>query len=167
MFISLRPWRITDAGMLAEYFNNVLIWNNLRDYVPFPYTISDAEKFITAQQEILPVENFVVLNGQEIVGGIGINLRTDVLRMNVDMSYWIAQPFWGLHIATEAVRLMTDYIFETFAINRILGEVFENNRASMRVLEKNGYYLECVRRKGILKNDILIDEYIWVKQKIL
>ena len=34
------------------------------------------------------------------------------------------------------------------------------------VLEKNGYCLESVRRKGILKNDLLIDDFVWVKQKI-
>jgi hypothetical protein len=35
------------------------------------------------------------------------------------------------------------------------------------VLEKNGYFLETVRRKGILKNDYLYDEFVWVKQKII
>jgi RimJ/RimL family protein N-acetyltransferase len=36
----------------------------------------------------------------------------------------------------------------------------------MRVLEKNGFALENVARKGIIKNNILLDNYIWVKQKI-
>lgn len=166
MFISLRPWKDTDADLLAQYFNNTNIWNNLRDYIPYPYTAEDADKFIAAQSEIDPVQNFAILNAQELVGGIGIILRQDVYRMNVELSYWIAEPFWGTGIAQEAVRLMTDYVFETFAINRIVAEVFDYNRASMRVLEKNGYHLECVRRKGVLKNDFLVDEFIWVKQKI-
>ena len=82
------------------------------------------------------------------------------------MGYWVAEPFWGQGIASEAVKLMTQYVFDNYAINRIVCEVFENNKSSMRVLEKNGFYLECVRRKGILKNDLLTDDYIWVKQKI-
>jgi RimJ/RimL family protein N-acetyltransferase len=61
---------------------------------------------------------------------------------------------------------MSDYVFETFAINRIVAEVFDYNKSSMRVLEKNGYYLETVRRKGILKNDLLRDDFVWVKQKV-
>lgn len=166
MFISLRPWQDSDVILLSQYFNNLNIWNNLRDYIPYPYTIEDAEKFISAQSQINPTQNFAILNGQELVGGIGILLKEDVYRMNVELSYWTAEQFWGTGIAKEAVRLMTDYVFETFAINRIVGEVFDFNRASMRVLERNGYYLECVRRKGILKNDYLIDEYIWIKQKI-
>ena len=61
---------------------------------------------------------------------------------------------------------MTDYCFENFAINRIVAEVFEYNKPSMRVLEKNGYFLETVSRKSVLKNDFLVDNFIWVKQKI-
>jgi RimJ/RimL family protein N-acetyltransferase len=33
----------------------------------------------------------------------------------------------------------------------------------MRVLEKNGFYLEGVRRKAVYKNAVLMDDYIWVK----
>jgi RimJ/RimL family protein N-acetyltransferase len=166
MYISLRPWTIEDAATLAAYFNNVHIWNNLRDYIPHPYTEEDAVKFITSQLELSPIQNFAILNENEIVGGIGLVLQEDVYRMNVELGYWVAEPFWGAGIATIAVGLMTTYIFETFAINRIVAEVFDYNKASMRVLEKNGYYLETVRRKGILKNDLLTDDFVWVKQKV-
>jgi RimJ/RimL family protein N-acetyltransferase len=166
MYISLRPWTIEDATTLIAYFNNVNIWNNLRDYIPHPYTAEDAEKFITSQVALFPTQNFAILNEQEIVGGIGITLQDDVYKMNVELGYWVAEPFWGQSIATIAVGLMNQYVFETFAVNRIVAEVFDYNKASMRVLEKNGYYLESVRRKGILKNDMLTDDFVWVKQKI-
>lgn len=163
--VTIRPWQKEDQSILAEYFNNILIWNNMRDYIPHPYTEEHAEKFINAQAGIDPVLNFAILSDGEICGGIGILLKDDIYRMNVELAYWVAEPFWGKGIATEAVRLMTEYTFETFAINRIVAEVFEYNRPSMRVLEKNGYYLQTVSRKGVLKNEYLIDNYIWVKQK--
>ncbi len=156
-----------DAEWLAEHFNNVQIWNNLRDYIPHPYTMGDAEKFITAQENIDPVQNFLVMDEEgKPAGGIGITLKEDIYRMNVELGYWIAEPCWGKGIATEAVRQMTGYTFENWAINRIVAEVFEYNRPSMRVLEKNGFFLENVSRKGILKNGYLWDNFIWVKQKI-
>ena len=163
--VTIRPWQKEDQSLLAEYFNNILIWNNMRDYIPHPYTEEHAEKFINAQSGIDPAQNFAILADGEICGGIGILLKDDIYRMNVELAYWVAEPFWGKGIATEAVRLMTEYTFETFAINRIVAEVFEYNRPSMRVLEKNGYYLQTVSRKGVLKNEYLIDNYIWVKQK--
>jgi RimJ/RimL family protein N-acetyltransferase len=166
MYITLRPWTLDDVATLTEYYNNVNIWNNLRNYIPHPYTTADAEKFINTQIEIFPTLNFAILNEDEIVGGIGITLLDDVYVMNVELGYWIAEPFWGQGIATIAVGLMTQYVLETFAINRIVAEVFDYNKASMRVLEKNGYYLESVRRKGILKNEFLYDDFVWVKQKL-
>lgn len=166
MNISLQPWKKEDALTLSGYYNNPNIWINLRDNIPNPYAREDAEKFIEAQSELVSLQNFAILNGNEISGGIGITLLEDVYKMNVEMGYWVAEPFWGHGIASKAVGLMTQYVFENFAINRIVCEVFEYNKSSMRVLEKNGFYLECVRRKGILKNDLLTDNYIWVKQKI-
>ncbi len=165
--ITLRPWLETDADLLTIYYNNINIWNNLRDYVPTPYTLEDAQKFIGLQSDILPALNFAILSGEDLVGGIGITLGEDVYRMNVELAYWIAEPFWGTGIATEAVRIMTQHVFLNFAINRIIAEVFEYNKQSMRVLEKNGYHLECVRRKGVLKNEYLYDNYVWVCQKII
>jgi [ribosomal protein S5]-alanine N-acetyltransferase len=165
--VTLRQWINTDAQLLATYFNNANIWNNVRDYIPHPYTVEDAEKFIATQASIELTQNFAVLSNEEVVGGIGIILGEDVYKMNVELGYWVAEAFWGVGIATEAVRLMTEYIFQTFLVNRIIASVFEYNKTSMRVLEKNGYFLETVRRKGILKNDYLYDEFVWVKQKII
>jgi [ribosomal protein S5]-alanine N-acetyltransferase len=165
--ITLRPWLAADAELLATYYNNVNIWNNVRDYIPHPYTIEDANKFIAAQTLLEPTQNFAILSNENLVGGIGIILGEDVYRMNVELGYWIAEPFWGTGIATEAVRLMTEYVFQTFSINRIIAHVFEYNKTSMRVLEKNEYFLECVRRKAVLKNDYLYDEFVWVKQKLI
>ncbi len=162
----LKSWEKVDIPILATYFNNIRIWNNLRDYIPHPYTEDDATKFIEAQEVIDPIQNFSILHEDELCGGIGIILKEDIYRMNVELAYWIAEPFWGKGIATEAVRQMTEYTFEKFAINRIIAEVFEYNPSSMRVLEKNGYYLQSVSRKGVLKNDYLYDNYIWIKQKI-
>jgi RimJ/RimL family protein N-acetyltransferase len=58
---------------------------------------------------------------------------------------------------------MVEYCYYYFDIIRIYAEVFETNKSSMRVLEKNGFYLEGVRRKAVYKNAVLMDDYIWVK----
>ena len=46
---------------------------------------------------------------------------------------------------------------------RLYAEVFEHNKASMRVLEKNGFHLESIRKKAVTKNNIVMDDYVWVK----
>jgi RimJ/RimL family protein N-acetyltransferase len=47
-------------------------------------------------------------------------------------------------------------------IVRVYAEVFDYNKASMMVLEKNGFYLETIRRKGVVKNGIIRDDYVYV-----
>ena len=42
----LREWMLTDGVSLAKHINNVKIWNNVRDGLPYPYTILDADKYI-------------------------------------------------------------------------------------------------------------------------
>lgn len=44
----IREWKIEDAASLAEMLNNKNILNNLRDGLPYTYTKSDAEKYITS-----------------------------------------------------------------------------------------------------------------------
>ena len=164
--IKIKPWNDEDAEQLAFLFNNIKIWNNMRDYIVHPYTIEDSTHFIQSQHAILPTQNFAIILNNQVVGGIGINLKSDIYRMNVELAYWIGEPYWGMGIASEAVNQMVEYVFNSFAINRIVAEVFDYNKPSMRVLEKNGFYLESVSRKGILKNDYLLDNFVWVNQKI-
>ena len=41
----LREWMLTDGVSLAKHINNVKIWNNVRDGLPYPYTILDAVSY--------------------------------------------------------------------------------------------------------------------------
>ena len=60
---------------------------------------------------------------------------------------------------------MTEYVFTNFDIIRIEAGVFDFNKPSMRVLEKNNFFLEGVRKKAVFKNGKIIDDYIWVLLK--
>jgi len=61
---------------------------------------------------------------------------------------------------------MTAYTFKHFDVIRIVAGVFDFNKSSMKVLEKNGYYLESIRKNAVIKNGKIIDDYIWVKLKV-
>ena len=45
---NIRSWRIGDANNLADALNNKRIHDNLRDGLPYPYTVADAEEYILA-----------------------------------------------------------------------------------------------------------------------
>jgi RimJ/RimL family protein N-acetyltransferase len=158
----IRQWTPEDLEPLVELADNINIWNSLRDYFPHPYKHADGEAWLNLVREMSPVVNFAIEVDGRLAGGIGLILNGDVYVKSAEVGYWIGEPFWGRGIATEALRQMVEYTFYYFDIVRLYAEVFEDNKASMRVLEKNGFYLEGVRRKAVFKNNRLMDDYIWV-----
>ena len=56
----IRRWRIEDANDIAETLNNKKVLDNLRDGIPFPYTVEDAKEFIQAMN-VATTANFFCL----------------------------------------------------------------------------------------------------------
>lgn len=161
--ISLRPWQREDAQSLAAIANDRNIFNNVRDHLPHPYTVMDALQWISFCKTQNPVTNFAVEYNGKVAGSIGCVPQTDVYRKSIEIGYFIGEQFKGNGVATESVRILLEYIQHRFDVVRIQAEVFVHNKASMRVLQKNGFYLESIRRKSVIKNNVLMDDYVWVK----
>ena len=161
--IILRPWQKQDAQELASVANNRNIWNNVRDALPSPYTVMDAMQWISHVNSQSPVINFAIVCDGSVVGSIGCQPKEDVSRKNIEIGYFVGELYWGKGIATEAVKQLLDFIAMQMDVVRIEAHVFEQNKSSMKVLQKNGFYLEGIRRKAVLKNNECIDEYLLVK----
>ena len=163
MHVTLREWKRSDADALAAIANNKKIWDNVRDRLPFPYTKKDAKEWLDLVKKQKIVTTFCIDVDGKLVGSIGVTLKDDVYRKTAEIGYFIAEEYWGRGIATEAVKQMVSYVQKKFDIVRIYAEVFEHNKASMKALEKNGFYLECIRKKAAFKNNMILDDYVWVK----
>lgn len=161
--IKLRELEITDKEKLTELADNKKIWDNVRDYLPHPYKLSDAEFFINIVKKENPRQNFGIEYEGELCGVIGLIVKNDVYKKSAELGYWIGEYYWGKGIATKAVELITKYGFEKLQIIRIYSSVFENNIASMKVLEKNGFLKEGVFKKAVIKNEIIMDEHRYYK----
>ncbi|MBU2948673.1 GNAT family N-acetyltransferase [Zobellia uliginosa] len=163
--VELKDYQIEIAKQFAQYRNNPIIFDNGYDKVPNPFTLKDAEEFIAIQLKKTSAQRKLIYWKDIFVGEIGIDIKKDVFRLSAEMGYFIGEPFWGNGISTKAIALMTDYVFNTFDIVRIEAGVFEFNKPSMRVLEKNDFTLESIKKKAAFKNGKLIDDYLWVKLK--
>jgi len=157
--INIRRLELSDRLRLAELMNNKKIWDNIRDYVPFPYSVSDAEFFINLSQTNNSLENFAIIYKGEFCGVIGLILKSDIYKLTAEIGYWVGEPYWGRGIASEAVRLTTKYGFESLNLIRIQAGVFDSNIGSMKVLEKNGYTKDGLFKKAIIKNGKIMDEH--------
>jgi RimJ/RimL family protein N-acetyltransferase len=157
----VRSWVDADVLALARYANNRDIWDNLRDTFPNPYTENDARAWIRSCLLQKPETNFAIATGKEAIGAIGLVLQQDVYVKSAEIGYWLAEEFWGKNIVSNAVNAFIRYIFAHFPLNRLYANVFDGNRASMRVLEKNGFELEGRLRQSVYKNGKIIDSLIY------
>lgn len=154
---TIRPWQIQDTEPLAKYLNNINIWNNLRDSLPFPYTKENAETFISMNLNDSNPKNFAIVVDGEAVGGIGIIPKQDIERLSAEIGYWLAEPFWGKGIVSSVIKDYSKYIFENTEIIRLFAITFDNNIASQRVLEKAGFTKLCIMHKAAVKNGRVMD----------
>lgn len=157
----MRPWRDDDAPSMAVHFNSPLIWRNLRDEFPHPYTVEIAQERLAKKiARPLGTDLAIDVDGQA-VGSIGLTLQGDVYRMTASITYYLGERYWGRGIMTEAVGAFTEHAFRAFDLNRIEARVFARNTASAHVLERNGYLLEGRFRGQILKDGELLDGVLY------
>ncbi|MCX6241377.1 MAG: GNAT family protein [Bacteroidetes bacterium] len=157
--LKLRPFTDSDSKKLAELCNNKKIWDNLRDYIPFPYSENNAIDFIKYCQTENPQVSFAIEFNGEFAGSIGLVRQTDIYKLTAEIGYWLGEPFWGMGITARAVQLITKYGFNNLRLVRIYTGVFDFNKASQRVLEKAGFKLECIFENSVFKNNKICDEY--------
>ena len=162
----IRDWQKDDAESVAGYANNRKIWINLRDIFPHPYTIANAEAFLSIVMEDDPKTVFAIANEVEAIGSIGLMLGKDVHRFTAELGYWLAEPFWGKGVMTEAVKSITEYAFSSFGLKRVYAEPYATNPASVRVLEKAGFKYEGLLRASAFKDGRLVDQLLYARVNV-
>lgn len=79
----------------------------------------------------------------EVIGCVGYlpadGSNLDINDDECEVGYWIARPYWGMGIGTEALRLVVDYCFNEKGFSTLWGDFFPDNPASGRVMEKCGF----------------------------
>ncbi|CAN5571102.1 hypothetical protein BH18THE1_BH18THE1_05640 [soil metagenome] len=151
LLVKLRKLSIDDAKDISQLVTHNVsksLWN-----VPFPYTLEDALNFIDSSHKdftSLKGLNFAIeykKNANDpirLVGIIGIK-DLDIGKKKGNLGYWIGERYWGKGIGTESVALVINFAFSVLGLEEVWGYVYSENKASIRVLEKNG-----MARKGYM-----------------
>ena len=155
----IRKWELSDAKDLAAALSNKKVQDNLRDGLPYPYTVQDGKEFISAMLSADENETFAfaIMVDDMVIGSIGIFRQGNIHRQTAELGYYIAEEYWGKGIMTEAVKQICAYVFAKSDIIRIYAEPFAYNIASCRVLEKVGFQYEGTLRSNAVKNGKVID----------
>jgi len=146
----LRPHALADAPELARLAGaREVAATTLR--IPHPYSVADAEAFISGWQDADERVAFAVVlrENSVLLGGAGLRLEKE--HRHAELGYWIGTPYWGKGYATEAARAILRYGFEVLKLHRIHASHFADNAALGSILRKIGMKHEGRQPQHILK----------------
>ena len=158
MVITLHKWTSIDKTALMALCNAV-DRTFLSERLPYPYTEADADWWLgmVAENEGKKgVWRSIWADGQ-LVGSISVERKDEGCQAIGEMGYMILTPFWSQGIGTEAVRQICEIAFRELELQQIVGNVFPENVASARVLEKNGFLLEGTMEGAVMKGGKMVD----------
>ena len=159
--ICLRPWNTGDYDSLVRHGNNKLIWRNLTDMFPHPYTHEDAVEWVGIASDPGASILLAIDFEGEAIGGVGVIARDGNDFHTGQFGYWLGQNHWGRGVATQSARALKNHAFAGKRFKRLEAPVFAWNPPSMRVLEKIGFVKEGTLRKSVLKDGQLIDSVMY------
>lgn len=156
---------MSDAPLLPPIANTkVISWNTSYNF-PFPYDLAAAEKNIEfcSTKAGEDTWQFAVFLDEELVGGCGCIRGTDVQAHTAIVGYWFGAKYWGRGLASETLEELVRYMTDHTDIEQLSATVYGWNPASRRVLEKNGFENEGVRKGAVRKWDKTTDLWIFGK----
>lgn len=169
--LRLRKIKISDVPSLLKYCHNKKISEQIIN-IPYPYREEDAVFRINfVWQGFKNKERYVfaitLKNSDELIGEIGLHM--DKSNNSAQFGYWIAEPFWGKGIASEATAAILKFGFMDLHLNKIYATHYPENPASGKVMLKNKMIKEAELKEqynveGIYKNVI---QYRLTKEEYL
>lgn len=158
MEFTLRKLTLDDAEDLAKAANNPNVARYLRKVFPCPYKLQDAIDYINYATDNKADIIFGIVVDGSVCGCVCARMRGDVYAKSCELGYWLTEQLWGKGLMTRVVKAFCEFVFDNYDIHRIDAEVFADNVASRRVLEKVGFALEGVCRQKVYKDNLFVDE---------
>jgi len=150
----LRPLTILDAEDLYKYRSDAET-NQYQGWIP--KMIDDAKNFISKIAKHIDEYDtwfqFAIISKEngELIGDIGIHFF-DVDRYQVEIGCTLAKSYHGKGYASEALKVIIDYLFVNLYKQRITCSIDPQNQASIKMIERLGF-----RKEAHFKQSIYID----------
>lgn len=139
--IILRELTLSDAEPLSELVNSEIVYRYLPTFL-FEKKYEDVRYVIRHLYDECFRESIIlgIFRNGEFCGLAEMYGYRDEIH-KVSVGYRLSERFWGEGIATKALSMMTDYLYTETDIEIITASTMIENKASARVLKKNGFEL--------------------------
>ncbi|KAK2647045.1 hypothetical protein Ddye_022240 [Dipteronia dyeriana] len=147
--ISLRPLDLSDI-------DHFMVWATDEKVTRFcagePYT-SKEKGLDFIKNKVLPHPWFkAICLGNRPIGIISVSENSGIKRCRGELGYLLASKYWGKGIATRAVKMVAETIFDEWPhLERLEALVDVENVRSQKVLQKAGFLREGVLRKYLIQ----------------
>lgn len=133
----LRPFQPGDVADALAYRNDPEFARYL-PHVPQPFTLRDAEEFVTRNitEPWHELPTFAVVVDDHVIGTV--NLEIDHAARRAMLGYAIARAHWGRGIATEGATAACEWAFAAHDLAEIWASTQVANVRSQRVMAKLG-----------------------------
>ncbi|EHK24161.1 uncharacterized protein TRIVIDRAFT_45343 [Trichoderma virens Gv29-8] len=150
----IRRYRTSDAEAIVDGADTPLVSEYMTASFPSPYTLEKAREWIKIAGEEGSLHFAIcTIDSNLVIGGCGFQHLTGVESRTKVIGYWLSPKYWGQGIMTEVITSFSDWIFgQVPTLLKLEGSVVEENRGSIKVLERAGYQHEGTRHMAVCKN---------------
>lgn len=158
--VYLRPINIDDVEDMYEYCSNPKVTEMTT--IPTYTSIDDGyfamNNFFLNRDNKIQLDSFAIVykENEKMIGTIDCSPFRGNGRI-VEVGYVLNDKYWNKGIMTELLKLYCGYLFTNTNVERIEISHFINNNGSRRVIEKNNFTFEGIKRAYIVKDNIEYD----------
>ena len=166
--ISLRIAEPNDAALIYRWENDMRVWQDSETRVPF--SMRQIEQFLLNNNDLMSERQLRLMiedakNGAQ-VGCIDI-YDYDEFNLRAGFGILIDEKYRGKGYAKNAIKLLSEYCFNTLLLNQIYALVLASNIESMFLFESLGFERCGVRKQWCKTSEGFIDqiEYQYINKK--
>jgi len=171
---------LTDRLVLKPHTQNSLTWLNTtfnnpnEDYFngddpprEGPETLEETQKLldrILNRPTDADIIDFAIhkKDNDELIGcGMIAHLNRYNRRCDLGIGLGWNKANWGKGYASEALQAIIAYCFQELQLNYIGAEIYEFNAPSIRLVERNGFHRDGIKRQYIFKDGVFKDLYLY------
>ncbi|NQZ06717.1 MAG: GNAT family N-acetyltransferase [Algicola sp.] len=94
------------------------------------------------------------------LGSIGLKIVDSNAKI-AEVGFLLRTAAQGRGFASESLKLVCDYAFDSFKLNKIVGFCSAANTASAKLMEKLGFVREGCLRQNTFINNGYVDDYVY------
>ena len=158
MKLSLRILKVEDVS------NNYVMWFSNKDVVKFSenqykkFTLAGQKKYVRQCLKNKDMILFGIFNNKKHIGNVTLNGLLSPHKIG-NINYVLGdKTLWGKGIGTFAIRKIISIAKKKYKLKKLFAGVADKNYGSKKILEKNKFILEGVRKKHLFFNNKFYDQ---------